>query len=145
VGAASGLAAAIGAGLLKPTQVWAADWNAAAFDAKDVAGALKGIGVSGEAESKEIIFKAPDIAENGAVVPITVESNIANTEQLIVLIEQNPTPLSSSFSFMNGALPSVAVRVKMGKTSNVRVLAKAGGKYYSASKEIKVTIGGCGG
>ena len=144
-GAGSALAAAIAAGVLKPTQVWAAEWNAAAFGAKDLGGALKSAGISGEADSKDVVLKAPDIAENGAVVPIEVESKIANTQKLSVFIEHNPTPLSASFEFMNGALPSVAVRVKMGKTSNIKVVAQADGKYYSASKEIKVTIGGCGG
>lgn len=144
-GASSALAAAVAAGVLKPTQVWAAEWNKGAFDAKDLEGALKGFGVSGAADSKDVTIKAPDIAENGAVVPIEVSSNVANTQQLSVFIEKNPQPLAAAFDFSNGAQPSVAVRVKMGQTSNIKVVAKADGKFFTASKEVKVTIGGCGG
>jgi sulfur-oxidizing protein SoxY len=144
-GASSALAAALAAGVLKPTQVWAAEWNKAAFDAKDLDGALKGIGAAGAAESKDVTIKAPDIAENGAVVPIEIASTVPNTQQISVFIDKNPLPLAASFDFANGAQPSVAVRLKMGQTSNIRVVAKADGKFYSATKEVKVTVGGCGG
>jgi sulfur-oxidizing protein SoxY len=144
-GASSALAAAVAAGVLRPTQVWAAEWNKTAFDAKDIDGALKGMGVAGAADSKDVTIKAPDIAENGAVVPIEVASNVPNTQQLSVFIEKNPSPLAASFDFANGAQPSVAVRVKMGQTSNIKVVAKADGKFFTTSKEVKVTIGGCGG
>lgn len=143
-GASSAVAAAVAAGLLKPTAVWA-DWNKGAFDAKDPDGALKGMGITAATDSKDVTIKAPDIAENGAVVPIEISSTIPNTEQLSVIIEKNPSPLAASFDLTNGAESTVAVRVKMGQTSNIKVVAKADGKYYTASKEVKVTVGGCGG
>jgi sulfur-oxidizing protein SoxY len=79
------------------------------------------------------------------VVPVEVESKVPNTQQISIVIEKNPTPLAASFDFSNGAQPSVAVRLKMGQTSNIKVIAKADGKFYTTSKEVKVTIGGCGG
>lgn len=144
-GAGGALAVAVAAGLLKPTQVLAADWNKAAFDSKDLEGALKGMGVTAPTDSQEVTIKAPDIAENGAVVPIEVASKIPNTQEIAVFVEKNPNPLAASFDFTNGAQPTVAVRLKMGQTSNIKVVAKADGKFYTASKEVKVTIGGCGG
>ena len=79
------------------------------------------------------------------MVPVEITSNIPGTRSISVLIEKNPFPLAAQFDFMDGALPFVKLNVKMGETSDVRVVAEAGGKHYSASKEIKVTIGGCGG
>jgi sulfur-oxidizing protein SoxY len=136
-----GAAAAL---LLKPFAALAA-WNKDAFGAKTPADALKSLGVAGAQPSKDLVIEAPQIAENGAVVPIEIESRIPGTTSLIVVIEKNPFPLNSRFTFLEGALPFVKLNVKMGETSEVRVLAQAGGRYYSASQEIKVTIGGCGG
>ena len=136
--------AALGVLLLKPFAALAA-WNEQAFGAKTPADALKGIGASGAAPSKDIVIEAPQIAENGAVVPIEISSNIPGTTALAVVIEKNPFPLAGRFEFKEGALPFVKVNVKMGETSDVRVVAFAGGKQFSASREIKVTIGGCGG
>lgn len=144
-GAASTVAVAVAAGLMKPGAVLAAEWNKAAFDSKNVADALKGLGVSGAADSKDIAIKAPDIAENGAVVPVEVTSKIAGTTSIAMLVEKAPQPLVASFDLANGAEGYVSTRIKMGQTSNVRVVVKAGGKVYSAVKEVKVTIGGCGG
>jgi sulfur-oxidizing protein SoxY len=145
-GATGALAAAIAAGLLKPSQVLAAEWNRAAFDAKDMVGALKGLGAGSTADSSAIVIKAPDIAENGAVVPVDVSSNLPNTISLAVMVDKNPLPLSGAFDFANGALPDLALRLKMGQTSLVKAVAKtADGKYYVAQKEVKVTVGGCGG
>jgi len=147
VGAGGALAAAAAAGLLKPTAVLAADdWNHAAFEAKDVAGALKGLGAGNVAESKDIVLKAPDIAENGAVVPVEVASNIPNTVAIAVMSLKNPLPLSSEFEFANGALPEVQLRVRLAETTQVRAVVKtADGKFYSTQREVKVTVGGCGG
>jgi len=136
-----GAAAAL---LLKPFAALAA-WSKDAFGAKSAADALKSLGVSGPAPSRDIVIEAPQIAENGAVVPIEIQSNIPGTTALVVLIEKNPFPLASRFSFLEGALPFVKLNVKIGETSDVRVVAQAGGRYYTAAKEIKVTIGGCGG
>ena len=138
------LLAAAAALLLKPFAALAA-WNKEAFGAKTAADALKSLGAGSAAPSKDIVIDAPQIAENGAVVPVEIQSNIPGTTALTVLIEKNPFPLASRFTFMEGALPFVKLNVKMGETSDVRVIAQAGGRYYTATKEIKVTIGGCGG
>ena len=131
-------------GLLKPLAALAA-WNKEAFGAKTADAALKGIGVSGAAPTRDVLIEAPEIAENGAVVPIEITSHLPNTKSISVVIEKNPFPLAAKFDFGEGALPYVKVNVKMGESSFVRVLAEAGGRFYSASKEVKVTIGGCGG
>jgi sulfur-oxidizing protein SoxY len=136
---------AIAAGLLKPGVVFAADWNKAAFDSKSLDAAMSSMGVSGAATSGDISVKAPDIAENGAVVPVEITSSIAGTESITIFGEKNSLPLIAAFNFSNGAQGFVSTRIKMGTTSNVRAVVKAGGKLYSAAKEVKVTIGGCGG
>lgn len=144
-GAAGTVAVAVAAGLLKPTEVLAAEWNKAAFDAKGMPDALKVLNATGSADSKDITIKAPDIAENGAVVPVEVTSKIAGTSSIALLVEKNAAPLTANFDLANGADGYVSTRIKMGQTSNVRVVVKAGGKSYTAVKEVKVTIGGCGG
>ena len=138
------LLAFLGLLLAKPLGVLAA-WNEQAFGAKTAADALKTIGAAAPAPSNDIVIEAPQIAENGAVVPIEISSNIPGTTSIAVLIEKNPFPLTGRFDFKAGALPFVKLNVKMGETSDVRVVADAGGKHYTASREIKVTIGGCGG
>jgi sulfur-oxidizing protein SoxY len=145
-GCAAGVVAfAASAGLLVPGRALAAQWNKAAFEAKGVADALKGMGAEGLADSKDILIKAPDIAENGSVIPVEVTSQIAGTQSISILAEKNPLPLLAVFEFAEGAQGYVSTRIKMGQTSSVRVVVKAGGKHYSAAREIKVTIGGCGG
>jgi len=144
-GAAGTVAAALAAGLLKPEQVFAANWNKDAFHSKSAVDALARIGATNAADSKEIVIEAPEIAENGAVVPIEITSNVPGTKSIAVVIEKNPFPLAGQFDFMDGGVPFVKLNVKMGETSIVRVIAEAGGKYYAATKEVKVTIGGCGG
>lgn len=144
-GSIGALSALIMAGVLKPTVAYAADWNKAAFEAKDTPAALKGLGATATADSKDLQLKVPDIAENGAVVPVDVISNIPNTTSIAILVDKNPTALSAQFSFANGALPEVSARIKMGQTSLVKAVAKAGDKFYIAQKECKVTVGGCGG
>jgi sulfur-oxidizing protein SoxY len=123
----------------------AAAWNENAFGAKTAQDALKGLGAANPAPSKDIVIDAPQIAENGAVVPIEIVSNIPGTTSLAVVLEKNPFPLAAHFDFKEGALPYVKVNVKMAETSDVRVVASAGGRHYTATREIKVTIGGCGG
>lgn len=135
---------ALAACLLFPLRAIGA-WNKEAFQSKTAADALRGLGVGASTESKDIAIDAPQIAENGAVVPIDITSNLPNTKSISVVIEKNPFPLAARFEFGEGALPYVKVNVKMGESSFVRVLAEAGGRFYSASKEVKVTIGGCGG
>ena len=145
-GAAAGaVSVAVGAGLLAPRAVLAA-WNEAAFKAKDVNGALSAtLGSDATADSGDINIKAPPIAENGAVVPVTISSTIAGAESITLLVEKNGTPLAATFSLGANAVPYVATRIKMSKTSNVIAVVKAGGTSHVAKKEVKVTIGGCGG
>jgi sulfur-oxidizing protein SoxY len=131
--------------LARPLAVLAATWNKDAFGAKSTAEALKSLGTPAPVPSQDVVIEAPEIAENGAVVPIEITSKVPGTTSIVVLIDKNPFPLLGKFDFMEGALPFVKVNVKMGETSDVRVIAQAGGKGYVATKEIKVTIGGCGG
>jgi sulfur-oxidizing protein SoxY len=139
------VAIAITTGLLKPVAAFAAAWNSAAFTSKDVTEAMNNAGFGGGTESSQIELKTPDIAENGAVVPISATSSIPGTTSMAFFVEKNPTPMIASFEFSNGTEAYVSTRVKMAKTSVVRVAVKAGGKVYTASREVKVTIGGCGG
>ena len=141
---AGAVAVAVAAGLLKPTQAMAA-WNKGAFEAKSVGDAMKNLGVSSPADSKDISIKAPDIAENGAVVPVEVTSGIAGITSIVVLAEKNASPLIGAFNLSGGAQGFVSTRIKMANTSLVRAVVSAGGKSYTAAKEVKVTIGGCGG
>ena len=142
--AASGVAVAVSAGLLNPSTVLAA-WPKSAFTAKSAADALSGLGISTTTTSGDIQIKAPDIAENGAVVPVTVKTSIAGVTSIAILAEKNGSPLTSNFNLKGSAQGMVATRIKMQKTSAVIAVVKAGGKAYSARKEVKVTIGGCGG
>jgi len=90
-------------------------------------------------------MKIPDIAENGAVVPVTVSTELENVESISIVVDNNPTPLAASFDMSPSMLATVSVRIKMGQSSDVRAIVKADGKLYSTTKEVKVTIGGCGG
>ena len=142
--AVGALAAAVAAGLLGPARAFAA-WNKGAFDAKSTLDAMKALGMANAEDSKAIQIRAPDIAENGAVVPIDITSDVPGTTSISVFIEKNPFPYTGTFDVSQGAVPYVHLRVKIGETSPVRVVVAAGGKHYTAAKEVKVTIGGCGG
>lgn len=143
--AAGALGAAVGSGLLTPNTVLAA-WPEAAFHAKDIPGALSTLlGSDATEESADINIKAPDIAENGAVVPITVSTAMEGVESITVIASNNPSPLVASYQLGSDAIGFVSNRIKMGKTGDVVAVVKAGGKLYSNKKEVKVTIGGCGG
>ena len=135
---------AIAAGLFGTGNAFAA-YNTAAFSAKTVADALKNMGAGTPADSKDISIKAPDIAENGAVVPVEITSKIAGTTSIAIMAEKNVNPLVANFKISNGAEAFVSTRIKMGQTAMVRAIVTAGGKTYTAAKEVKVTIGGCGG
>jgi sulfur-oxidizing protein SoxY len=139
-----GLLAALGGALLSPLRALAAR-NQGAFEAKSAVDAMRALGMSGAAESKDIEIRAPDIAENGAVVPIDITSNIPGTTSISVFIEKNPFPYTGTFDFAAGAVPFVHLRAKVGESTPVRVVVAAGGKFYTTAKEVKVTIGGCGG
>jgi len=140
--AAAGTAAATG--LAWTRQAWAQGWNKSGFEAKAVAEVMKSLGASNPAESKDIVITAPDIAENGAIVPVEVTSRIPGTQSISIIAEKNPFPLAATVELSNGSEPYTYVRIKMGETSNVRAVVKAGGKFFTAVKEVKVTIGGCG-
>ena len=136
---------AASSGLLVPGQVLAA-WNKAAFDAKDVTSAMKGaLGGDAAEASDKIKIKAPDIAENGAVVPVTISSTLGDVKSITIISEKNGTPLIAKFNMGAGSEAYISTRIKMGKTSNIIAICESGGKLYKAHKEVKVTIGGCGG
>ncbi len=142
--AASAVSVAASAGLLSPSTVMAA-WPKAAFEAKDVAGGLAGaMGSSEFAHSDAIKVKAPDIAENGSVVPVTISTTLDGVEQISIFADANGSPLVASFN-LSGSQAYVSTRIKMGKTGNVLAVVKANGTLHANKKEVKVTIGGCGG
>ena len=139
----TGVALAVGSGLVRSGQSYAATWNKPGFESKALADAIKALGATGATESKDIVITAPDIAENGAVVPIAIQSRIPNTRSISILAEKNPFPLAATFD-VAGSDPYVSTRIKMGQTSNVRAVVQADGKFYTAVREVKITIGGCG-
>lgn len=143
--ALTGLGTGIAIGAL-PISAFAA-WPQSAFDAETMGAVGEALyGSSGAEASDAISFKAPDIAENGAVVPISISSMIPGTESIALLVAGNPSPLATSFDMKPVESVSVSTRIKMGKTSELVALVKAGDKVYTAtSSEVKVTIGGCGG
>jgi sulfur-oxidizing protein SoxY len=142
---AGALGLAVAAGLLRPEDAFAQTWNKAAFATKSFRDTVKALGGTDSTASEEIRITAPDIAENGAVVPVSVESALANTQTIAIMIEKNPNTLSANFEIPPGTDPFVTTRVKMAETSNVYALVKADGRFFHAVKEIKVTTGGCGG
>ena len=117
-----------------------------AFEAKSVADALKAVGAGTPTESKEVTITGPDIAENGAVVPLSVATSLPGVKRLMLLVEKNPNALAAMFELTDGIEPNINARVKMAQSSNVFAVAMTGdGKVFFAQKEIKVTLGGCGG
>lgn len=138
--AINGLGIVVGS-LLKPIRALAA-WPAELFGAHDMKSALGGQeGVA----SSDILIKTPDIAENGAVVPVNVETQLSNVESISILVKENQRPLSAMFILGPGVQPNIGIRIKMAKTSDVIAVVKSGDKQFTANKEVKVTIGGCGG
>lgn len=145
-GAFSLYALVAAAGWSHPREAAAEAWNKGAFDTHSMDETLKALGATPPVPSKDVVFFAtPDIAENGAVVPVGVTSNVPKTEAIAILIEKNPNMLAAVFDIPPGTDTSLSTRIKMAQTSNVFALVKADGRYYVASKEIKVTLGGCGG
>lgn len=143
--ASGAVAVAVSAGMLSPRQVLAA-WPKGAFEAKSVSDALNDVYGSDLAPaSGDITVDAPDIAENGAVVPVTIKTSLSNVESITILSEKNNTPMVATFNMTPVMEGYVSTRIKMGQSSNVIAVVKAGGKMHSARKEVKVTIGGCGG
>lgn len=120
---------------------WKKDW----FETKSIPDTLKAMGIGATANSGDITITSPDIAENGAVVPVGVASKIGKTEMIALLVEKNPSMMAGFYEFTADAVPDVSMRVKMGQSSDVVAIVKADGKFFMAKKEIKVTLGGCGG
>jgi sulfur-oxidizing protein SoxY len=139
------VAAALAAAGLLPAHAQAI-WNKAAFDAKSIDEVVKALGTARPVESKDVTLTAPDIAENGAVVPIAASTALPGVKSLAFLIEKNPTTLAGVFEFSDAVETAVGTRVKMAQTSNVYAIAlTADGRALYAKKEVKVTLGGCGG
>lgn len=140
---------AVVAGLLAGTGLfpqYALAFNAKAFDAKSIADAVKALGGGAPAESKDVTITAPDIAENGAVVPLGVSTTLPGVKQLLLLVEKNPSALIAAFNVSDAVEPNFLTRAKMGQSSDVYAVAiMADGKALFAKKEVKVTLGGCGG
>lgn len=136
----------IGTGLLTPPRALAAEWHKNAFTALTVNDALKAYGSANAIESRNIVINAPEIAENGAKVEVEITSNIANTRSLAIFADNNPMPLCSAIEFSGPALPYMRLQLKLAETSRIRAVAKTtDGKSHVAFREIKVTLGGCGG
>jgi sulfur-oxidizing protein SoxY len=138
------LSTGLAAACLLPLQAIAAMWNKAAFEATKLDEASKNLSINSEIPSQDITIVAPDRAENGAVVQVEITSNIPNTEAIAIFVEKNPTALIGNFMFSNGALPFVITRIKMAEDSDVKVVVKAGDKYYSNAKKVIVLENGCG-
>lgn len=142
------LQALLGAMLILPIHAFAKiaslTWNKPAFEATQLAAASEGLNIANETASNDIELIAPDRAENGAIVQVQVTSRIPNTESITLLVEHNPTPLIATFVFANGAEPFVVTRIKMADTSNIKVVVKAGGQYFTATKNVEVLENGCG-
>ncbi|MBF0218929.1 MAG: thiosulfate oxidation carrier protein SoxY [Gammaproteobacteria bacterium] len=143
--AGSTIAVAAVAGLLKPQQLLAA-WPESAFTSKSVADALTAIGGKADhSASASVTITGPDggIAQNGAIVPITISSSMENVSRIFLVVDGNSFPLTASYELPAGTLPFITARIKMGKTSNVIAICEAGGQLFSASTEVKVVAGGC--
>lgn len=130
--------------VLAPVNALAALWNKPAFESAQLAEATKHLNVNVEIPSQDIEIIVPERAENGAIVQVEVRSNIAHTEAIAILVENNPTPLIANFMFSNGAEPYVVTRIKMAETSEVKVIVKAGHQYFTHAKNVVVLENGCG-
>ena len=136
----------LGSGLLVPSTARAVEWNRSAFTARTVGDALKAYGAAAAPESRDIQINAPEIAENGAKVEIDITSNIAGSRSIALFADKNPMPLCAALEFSGAALPYARVQIKLAETTRLRAVVKAAdGKTYVAFREVKVTLGGCGG
>ena len=143
------VAAATVSALLLPLRAVAAMWNKAAFDAEKLADAQSNSGNIGEISSNDIFINAPDRAENGAIVQVEIATSIANVEAVAIFVEKNPTPLIANIMLGMGvgvsAQAKLVTRIKMAETSDIKIIVKADGKYFTASKNVQVLENGCGG
>jgi sulfur-oxidizing protein SoxY len=127
-----------------PLKAFAAIWNKTAFEAVRLGDAASQLNITDAQRSDDIEIVAPDRAENGAIVQVEVLSKLLNTEAIAIFVEKNPTPLIANFMFSNGALPFVVTRIKMAETSDIKVVVKVGGQYFSNMKNVVVLENGCG-
>lgn len=138
-----GCAALLGVALVAPFRAIAAAWNRAAFEATSVDAALQGLAANKVGPSRDIVLTAPQLAENGAIVQVEVESRLPGTEAIAILADKNPTPLIANFVFHEGAAPFVITRIKLAETTELKAIVKAGGQYYSVARMVEVSKGGC--
>jgi sulfur-oxidizing protein SoxY len=131
--------------LMLPLTLLAAAWNKAAFDAEKLADAENKLEINAEIPSANISIIAPNRAENGAIVQVEIEANIPNVEAIAIFVEKNPTPLIANCMLSKGAQAKLTTRIKMAETSDIKVIVKADGKYFTASKNVQVVENGCGG
>jgi sulfur-oxidizing protein SoxY len=129
--------------VMAPVRVLAAVWNKAAFEATQTEQALQGLGARQAETSNLIMLNAPDFAENGAIVQIEVESHISGTEVIAILAEKNPTPLIANFIFEPATRPRIILRIKLAESGELKVVIKAGDRYYATSRYVEVAVGGC--
>ncbi len=129
-----------------PRALWAAAWPEKAFSANQMSAAMVGLfGTDVTTASDKIMLKVPEIAENGAVVPVTIKTSLENVESISIVVEHNPMPMVATFEILPGTLTDISCRIKMAKTSDVTAVVKTSNGLYSTAKQVKVTIGGCGG
>jgi sulfur-oxidizing protein SoxY len=131
--------------LIWPLSALAVVWNRAAFEANKLADAQNGLQISDEIPSDKITIIAPARAENGAIVQVEINSSIANTEAIAIFVEKNPTALIANFMLADNTQGKLVTRIKMAETSDIKVVVKAAGRYYTASKQVQVMENGCGG
>ncbi|MGE5492948.1 MAG: thiosulfate oxidation carrier protein SoxY [Actinomycetota bacterium] len=144
--ASAALLPLLGTGLLVPGRALAAPWNRPAFTARNIGDALKAYGAPAAPESRDIVINAPEIAENGAKVEVEITSNLPDSRSIALFSDKNPMPLCAAIEFGKNAVPFCRLQVRLAETTRVRAVVKTGdGKTYIASREIKVTLGGCGG
>ncbi|HET7775396.1 MAG TPA: thiosulfate oxidation carrier protein SoxY [Azospira sp.] len=135
----------LAAGLLRPTRVLAAEWNQPAFSATTLGEALKAYGTSPLPDSREVQIVAADVAENGGNVPVEVICRLPSVQSIALFVEKNPFPLATSIEMAPGVLPYLKLPLKLAESTRIKAVVKAGGKTYVATREVGVTIGGCGG
>ncbi len=141
----AGSAALVALGVLRPIGAYASQFNVAAAGANNLTDAFKSLGAKQLSDSQSILIKAPEIAEDGSVVPVEVSSKVVGTSAIAILIEKNTNPFTANFAIPVGTEAYVGTRVKISASSPLHVVVQAGDKFYHAVKQVKVTIGGCGG
>ena len=129
-----------------PRALLAAAWPQKVFNSTAANDAMTAfLGTDATTESDQITLKVPEIAENGAVVPVSIKTTLKDVESISIVVQKNPRPMAATFEILPGTLPDISSRIKMGQTSDVMAVVKTTNGIYSTSKQVKVTIGGCGG